>query len=58
MIQGENPRNLINIEEVVVATNISPFYGMAKSTLPGIFIWVSLWRRHGRMLCCKLMLLP
>lgn len=58
MIKGEDPRNVINIGEVVVATNISAFYGMATSTLPGNFMWVSIWRRHGRLPCCKLMLLP
>jgi hypothetical protein len=57
MVQGENPRNVINIEEVVVAIKISAFYGMATSKLPGNFMWVSIWRRHGRLPFRKLMLL-
>ena len=37
MIQGENPRNVINIEDVVVVTKISAFYVMATSKLPPKF---------------------
>jgi hypothetical protein len=40
-----------------MVSKIFAFYGMPTSTLPGNFMWVSIWRRQGKLLCCKFMLL-